>query len=195
MRVQRCPCITDMRSAYCVVSVFSLQAPSGGRQRTSANQIFTRLLRSYAAEKDAVRIPQTRSRLTIFKPFGHALKIRAFQTNKNLRMYSDRMCKTKASSTQGSFCKPINLIFLRRQRRFFHFFAAGSSGNSACSILRSAVLGTVIFFRGNKHTRNGVQCLPVVEKARPALAAVGCEAFGKFAFFQLTNYIILLTVR
>ena len=28
-----------------------------------------------------------------------------------------------------------------------------------------------------------------------ALAAVGCEAFGKFAVFQLTNYIILLTVR
>ena len=30
-----------------------------GRQRTAANQIFTRLLRSCAAEKDAVRIPQT----------------------------------------------------------------------------------------------------------------------------------------
>ena len=110
-------------------------------------------------------------------------------------MYSDRMCKTKASSTQGSFCKPINLIFLRRQRRFFHFFAAGSSGNSARSILRSAVLGTVIFFRGNKHTRNGIKRLPVVGKARPALAAVGRKALGKFAVFQLTNYIILLTVR
>lgn len=174
-----------------VVSIFSLQAPSGGRQRTAANQIFTRLLR----RKTRFGYRRPRGRLTIFKPFGHALKIRAFQTNKNRRMYSDRICKTKASSTQGSFCKPINLIFLRRQRRFFHFCAAGSSGNSACSILCSVVLGTVIFFRGNKHTRNGVQCLPVVGKARPALAAVGCEAFGKFAFFQLTNYIILLTVR
>ena len=190
MRVQRCPCITDMRSVYC-----SLDIQSSSPKRRQTKDCGEPNLYEVTAEKDAVRIPQTRSRLTIFKPFGHALKIRAFQTNKNLRMYSDRMCKTKASSTQGSFCKPINLIFLRRQRRFFHFFAAGSSGNSACSILRSAVLGTVIFFRGNKHTRNGVQCLPVVGKASPALAAVGCEAFGKFAFFQLTNYIILLTVR
>ena len=105
-----------------VVSIFSLQAPSGGKQRTAANQIFTRLLRSCAAEKDAVRIPQTRSRLTIFKPFGHALKIRAFQTNKNRRMYSDRMCKTKASSTQGSFCKPINLNFFAAATPLFSFF-------------------------------------------------------------------------
>ena len=190
MRVQRCPCITDMRSVYC-----SLDIQSSSPKRRQTKDCGEPNLYEVTAELCAVRIPQTRSRLTIFKPFGHALKIRAFQTNKNLRMYSDRMCKTKASSTQGSFCKPINLIFLRRQRRFFHFFAAGSSGNSACSILRSAVLGTVIFFRGNKHTRNGVQCLPVVGKASPALAAVGCEAFGKFAFFQLTNYIILLTVR
>lgn len=106
-----------------VVSIFSLQAPSGGRQRTAANQIFTRLLRSCAAEKDAVRIPQTRSRLTIFKPFGHALKIRAFQTNKNRRMYSDRMCKTKASSTQGSFCKPINLNFFCGGNAVFFIFS------------------------------------------------------------------------
>ena len=100
-----------------VVSIFRLQAPSGGRQRSAANQIFTRLLRSCAAEKDTVQIPQTRSRLTLFKPFGHTLKIRACRTNKNHRMY-----KTKASPTQGSFCLPINLNFLRRQRRFFSFF-------------------------------------------------------------------------
>ena len=36
-----------------------LSDDAGGRQRTAANQIFTRLLRSCAAEKDAVRIPQT----------------------------------------------------------------------------------------------------------------------------------------
>lgn len=98
-----------------------LSDDAGGRQRTAANQIFTRLLRSCAAEKDAVRIPRTRGRLTIFKPFGHALKIRACQTNKNRRMYSDRICKTKASSTQGSFCKPINLIFCGGNAAFFIF--------------------------------------------------------------------------
>lgn len=190
MRVQRCPCITDMRSAY---DSLNIQASSTERRQTKV--CGEPNLYEFTAEKDAVQIPQTRSRLTLFKPFGHALKIRAYRTNKNRRMYSDQMCKTKASPTQGSFCLPINLNFLRRQRRFFHFFAAGCGGNSALSILCSAVLGTVIFFRGNKHTRNGVQCLPVVGKARPALAAVGCEAFGKFAFFQLTNYIILLTVR
>ena len=185
MRVQRCPCITDMRSACCSLNI---QASSPERRQTKV--CGEPNLYEFTAEKDAVQIPQTRSRLTLFKPFGHALKIRACRTNKNRRMY-----KTKASPTQGSFCLPINLNFLRRQRRFFHFFAAGCGGNSARSILCSAVLGTVIFFRGNKHTRNGVQCLPVVGKTRPALAAVGCEAFGKFAFFQLTNYIILLTVR
>ena len=101
-----------------VVSIFSLQAPSGGRQRTEANQIFTRLLR----RKTRFGYRRPRRRLTIFKPFGHALKIRAFQTNKNRRVYSDRMCKTKASSTQGSFCKPINLNFFAAATPLFSFF-------------------------------------------------------------------------
>lgn len=77
MRVQRCPCITDMRSAYCSLDI---QASSPERRQTK--DCGEPNLYEVTAEKDAVRIPQTRSRLTIFKPFGHALKIRAFQTNK-----------------------------------------------------------------------------------------------------------------
>ena len=94
-----------------------LSDDADGRQRTAANQIFTRLLR----RRTRFGYRRPRSRLTIFKPFGHALKIRAFQTNKNRRMYSDRICKTKASSTQGSFCKPINLIFCGGNAAFFIF--------------------------------------------------------------------------
>ena len=122
MRVQRCPCITDMRSAYCSLDI---QASSPERRQTK--DCGEPNLYEVTAEKDAVRIPQTRSRLTIFKPFGHALKIRAFQTNKNRRMYSDRMCKTKASSTQGSFCKPINLIFCGGNAAFFIFSLPGAA--------------------------------------------------------------------
>ena len=107
----------DMRSAYC-----SLDIQSSSPERRQTKDCGEPNLYEVTAEKDAVRIPQTRSRLTIFKPFGHALKIRAFQTNKNRRMYSDRMCKTKASSTQGSFCKPINLIFFAAATPLFSFF-------------------------------------------------------------------------
>ena len=112
----------DMRSAYCSLNI-QASSPEGGRQRTAANQIFTRLLR----RKTRFGYRRPRSRLTIFKPFGHALKIRAFQTNKNRRMYSDRMCKTKASSTQGSFCKPINLIFCGGNAAFFIFSLPGAA--------------------------------------------------------------------
>ena len=42
-------------------------------------------------------------------------------------MYSDRMCKTKASSTQGSFCKPINLIFCGGNAAFFIFSLPGAA--------------------------------------------------------------------
>ena len=117
MRVQRCPCITDMRSACCGLNI---QASSPERRQTKV--CGEPNLYEFTAEKDAVQIPQTRSRLTLFKPFGHALKIRACRTNKNRRMY-----KTKASPTQGSFCLPINLNFLRRQRRFFHFSLPGAA--------------------------------------------------------------------